>query len=318
MGNPALYDRIGPSYTATRREDPRIARAIHAALGEATTVLNVGAGAGSYEPRDREVLAVEPSEVMISQRPPEAAPVVQARAEDLPFADSSFDAAMAVLSDHHWQDRPGGLRELRRVARRRAVVFTWDLRFADAFWLTRDYLPAFKTLPGMAIEHVAHCLGGARIVPVLIPWDCRDGFYHAVWRRPEAYLDEHVRAGISVFARIDERETAEMVSRLRDDLASGAWQERNAHLLDSENSTSATGSSSPKREGPDAARLWTIQRSRPDRPDATSSRRSWTSGPRPGRCRRASPTTPPPSRRCWPKTRRRCWSPRTTARSWGR
>jgi len=234
MGNPALYDRIGPTYTATRREDPRIACAIHAALGEATTILNVGAGAGSYEPRDREVLAVEPSAVMIAQRPPEAAPVLKARAEALPFADSSFDAAMAVLSDHHWEDRPGGLRELRRVAQRRAVVFTWDPRFADAFWLTRDYLPAFKALPGMAIEDVARCLGGARIVPVLIPWDCRDGFYHAFWRRPEAYLDEHVRAGISVFARIDERETAEMVSRLRDDLASGAWQERNAHRLDLE------------------------------------------------------------------------------------
>lgn len=231
MGSPALYDRIGPNYTATRREDPRIARAIHAALADATTVLNVGAGTGSYEPRDREVLAVEPSAVMIAQRPPGAAPVVRARAESLPFADSSFDAAMAVLSDHHWEDRPGGLRELRRVARCRAVVFTWDPRFADEFWLTRDYLPAFKALPGMAIEDVARCLGGARIVAVPIPWGCRDGFYHAFWRRPEAYLDERVRAGISVFARIDERETAAMVSRLRANLASGAWRERNADLL---------------------------------------------------------------------------------------
>jgi SAM-dependent methyltransferase len=227
----ALYDRIGRSYTATRCEDPRIAQAIHAALSGARTVLNAGAGTGSYEPRDREVLAVEPSQVMIAQRPAGAAPAVQARAEALPFPDSSFDAAMAVLSDHHWEDRPRGLRELRRVARRRVVVFTWDQDFADAFWLTRDYLPAFKRLPGMSIEEIAHSLGGARIEPVPIPSDCRDGFYHAFWRRPEAYLDERVRAGISVFARLDERENAEMVRRLQADLRSGAWKARNAGIL---------------------------------------------------------------------------------------
>jgi SAM-dependent methyltransferase len=231
MPSSALYDRIGRSYTATRRADPRIARAIHAALGDAGTVLNVGAGTGSYEPRDREVIAVEPSRVMLAQRPPSATRAVKARAEALPFDDSSFDAAMAVLSDHHWQDRPRGLRELRRVARRRVVVLTWDQRFADVFWLTRDYLPAFKRLPGMAIEDIAHCLGGASVAPVLIPSDCRDGFYHAFWCRPGAYLDERVRAAISVFARIDARETAAMVRRLRADLESGAWQERNAHLL---------------------------------------------------------------------------------------
>jgi SAM-dependent methyltransferase len=231
MPTAALYDRIGSSYAATRREDPRIARAIDAALGDARTVLNVGAGTGSYEPRSRAVSAVEPSAVMIAQRPRAAAPVVQAYAEALPFADASFGAAMAVLSDHHWPDRAAGLRELRRVARQRVAVFTWDPRFADAFWLTRDYLPAFKRLPGMAIEEIAHCLGGARIVPVPIPWDCRDGFYHAFWRRPAAYLDERVRAGISVFARIEEREITRMTGRLRADLESGAWKKRNARLL---------------------------------------------------------------------------------------
>jgi SAM-dependent methyltransferase len=230
---PELYNRIGLRYTATRTEEPAIARAIHDALGDARKVVNVGAGTGSYEPRDREVVAVEPAAVMIGQRPPGAAPVVQARAERLPFADASFDAAMAVLSDHHWEDREQGLRELRRVARR-VVVFTWDQRSADEFWLTRDYLPAFKRLPGMTIEHIAESLGGARISPVPIPWDCRDGFYHAYWRRPEAYLDERVRAGISVFARIDEAETAAMISRLRADLASGLWRERQAALLDRE------------------------------------------------------------------------------------
>ncbi|TMK99490.1 MAG: class I SAM-dependent methyltransferase [Actinobacteria bacterium] len=234
MASPGLYDRIGTTYTRTRVEDPRIAAAIHAALGDARTVLNVGAGTGSYEPLDRELVAVEPSTVMIAQRPPRAAPVVQARAEALPFADSSFDAAMAVLSDHHWEDRPLGLRELRRVARRRVVVFTWDRALAEEFWLTREYLPASKRQLGLAIEEIADCLGGARIEPVAIPHDCRDGFYHAYWRRPDAYLDERVRAGISVFARVDERKTTEMVSRLEADLASGAWQERNAALLDLE------------------------------------------------------------------------------------
>jgi SAM-dependent methyltransferase len=227
----ALYDRIGATYTATRREDPRIASAIHAALGDARTILNVGAGSGSYEPRDRDVVAVEPSAVMTALRPRDAPPAIRARAEDLPFADASFDATMAILSDHHWDDRAAGLRELRRVARRRAVVFTWDRRLAVQFWLTRDYLPASRRVLGMAIEDVIRWLGGARSVTVPIPWDCRDGFYHAFWRRPEAYLDERVRAGISVFARVGEHETARALSRLGADLRSGAWHERNAHLL---------------------------------------------------------------------------------------
>jgi SAM-dependent methyltransferase len=231
MHNPTLYDRIGRSYTATRGEDPRIANAIHAAIGDAQSVVNVGAGSGSYEPRDRRVMAVEPSRVMSAHRPPASAPVVPAHAESLPFPDSSFDAAMAVLSDHHWTDRPGGLRELRRVARRRVVLFTWDPRFADEFWLTRDYLPASKGLLGMSIDDVAQCLGDATIKPVPIPYDCRDGFYHAFWRRPWAYLDEQVRAGISVFARLNQRQNAEMVRRLQADLQSGVWEQRNGDLL---------------------------------------------------------------------------------------
>src|SRR5207237_2053698 len=128
------------------------------------------------------------------------------RADALSFLASSFVAALAILSDHHWEDRLAGLRELHRVARRRVVLFTWDPRFADEFWLTRDYLPASKRLLGIALDEVARCLGGARSVAVPVPWDCRDGFYHAFWRRPEAYLDERVRAGISVLARLGERE----------------------------------------------------------------------------------------------------------------
>jgi SAM-dependent methyltransferase len=235
MPSPALYDRIGIGYTATRGEEPRIAQAIREALADARTVLNVGAGTGSYEPHDRTVMAVEPSAVMISQRPSDAAPCVPGHAEALPFPDASFDATMAILTDHHWEDRAVGLRELRRAARHRVVLLTWDPTFRDEFWLTRDYLPASKRLaPAMSIKDVTACLGGARIVPVPIPHDCRDGFYHAFWRRPEAYLDERVRAGISVIARLDPGDSAGMVRRLKADLETGVWQERNSRLLDVE------------------------------------------------------------------------------------
>jgi SAM-dependent methyltransferase len=226
-----LYDRIGVGYTTTRRPDPRLAARIHAALGDARTIVNVGAGTGSYEPAGRDVTAVEPSETMIAQRPPGAAPVVRASAEALPFADHSFDAAMAVLSDHHWADRPAGLGELRRVARR-AVVLTYDPAYADALWLVPEYLPGFRSLPAMSIDEIAACLGGAQSEIVPVPADCADGFLGAWWRRPEAYLDPRVRAGISVFARLAPAEVDDCVARLRADLASGAWHARHADLLD--------------------------------------------------------------------------------------
>jgi SAM-dependent methyltransferase len=230
-GRIELYDRIGLSYTATRREDPRLAAAIHAALGDARTVVNVGAGAGSYEPRDREVVAVEPSEAMIAQRPPGAAPVVRATAYPLPFADDSFDAAMAVLSDHHWEDRRAGLQALRRVASR-AVVLAFDPAYTDRFWLVTEYLSGFSELPGMTIDDLVAALGGADVVPVPVPADCTDGFMGAFWRRPEAYLDARVRAGISVFAQLDAAQVDACVQALRADLASGAWDERHADLLE--------------------------------------------------------------------------------------
>jgi SAM-dependent methyltransferase len=227
----ALYDHIGRSYVATRAEDPRIAAAIHEALGDARTVLNVGAGAGSYEPRNRTVVAVEPSAVMRAQRPPGAAPCIDARAEALPFADRSFDAAMAVLSDHHWRDRLRGLRELRRVARR-AVVFQWSPESAREFWLTRDYLPSFPGPQAVSLSETESALGATRIVPVPIPHDCRDGFLMAYWRRPEAYLDPEVRANISVFSVLPAGEVEQMLANLRGDLESGAWARRNADLLE--------------------------------------------------------------------------------------
>jgi SAM-dependent methyltransferase len=230
----ALYDHIGRSYAATRGEDPRLRARIHAALGDARTVLNVGAGTGSYEPRDREVVAVEPSAVMRAQRPPDAAPAIDASAEALPFADASFDATMAVLTDHHWPDRAAGLREMRRVARKRAVLFTFDPSYIDAFWLTRDYIPGFRELPGMTLEEIADHFGATRIEPVPIAHDWQDGYLFAFWRRPEAYLDPIVRANISVFSQLDEAEVAECVRRLRADLESGAWARRNRDLLAAE------------------------------------------------------------------------------------
>jgi SAM-dependent methyltransferase len=218
-----------------RREDPRIAARIRAALGDARTVLNVGAGAGAYEPPDLDVVAVEPSAVMRAQRPPGAAPVVDATAEALPFADGGFDAAMAVLSDHHWTDRSRGLAELRRVARRR-VLFSWEPSTALDSWIVRDYFPGFARFarPGYTLERTLKRLGGGRIEVVPIPHDCLDGFFHAYWRRPEAYLDPQVRAGISVFARLGAQEVERGVARLKADLASGEWGRRNAALLELE------------------------------------------------------------------------------------
>jgi SAM-dependent methyltransferase len=225
------YDRIGTSYARTRREDPRIAARIRAALGDASTVVNVGAGTGSYEPADLDVVAVEPSATMIAQRPPGAAPCVQAGAEALPFGDGAFDAAMAVLTVHHWGDLAVGLAELRRVARDRVVVLTWDPAFARAHWLVDEYLPQFAEKDAgrfLSPEAVAAALGGARVEPVPIPHDCRDGFLGAFWRRPAAYLDPEVRAGMSVFHFPG---AADGLGRLAADLDSGAWAERHAGLL---------------------------------------------------------------------------------------
>jgi SAM-dependent methyltransferase len=221
-------------YTAVRREDPRLAARIRAALGDARSVLNVGAGAGAYEPADLDVTAVEPSAVMRAQRPHGAAPVIDAKAEQLPFADDSFDAALAVLSDHHWEDRDRGLAELLRVSRRRVVLFNADPDTVAESWLVRDYLPGFRRLVrrGFSLEQTLDALGGGRIEPVPIPHDCSDGFMHAYWRRPHAYLDSQVRAGISVFQLLDKTEVDRAVERLAADLAGGEWERRNRDLLD--------------------------------------------------------------------------------------
>jgi hypothetical protein len=230
-----LYDTIGTTYTVTRRTEPRIAARVWAALGDVRTVLNVGAGTGSYEPPDRDVTAVEPSAVMRAHRPVGAGRCVGAIAERLPFADRAFDASMAFATVHHWQDPIAGLREMQRVARR-VVVFTHDSTDAGwlhRFWLTRDYLPEVADLVAdrPSLTELAASIA-ARIEPVRIPWDCADGFFEAYWRRPEAYLDERVRRGVSVWTKVGPEAEQRAVRRLRDDLASGRWAERNRELVD--------------------------------------------------------------------------------------
>jgi SAM-dependent methyltransferase len=227
----ALYDRIGTHYASTRTPDVRIARLIREALGDAHSVLNVGAGAGSYEPSDLEVLAVEPSAAMIAQRPAGAAPVLQASAEKLPLPDKSYDAALAVNTVHHWRDLRAGLGELRRVARKRIVIFMRDGARGESFWLA-DYLPALdqSTRTSEIAETIERELRPVTVRPVLLPRDCSDGLFSAYWARPEMYLDSAVRRNISQFALTPEAEVGEGLARLEADLESGAWDRLHGHL----------------------------------------------------------------------------------------
>lgn len=232
VGESALYDTIGRGYAGHRRPDPRIAAQVLEVLGDSGSVLNVGAGAGSYEPSDRWVIAADPSAVMLAQRMPGAAPALRARAEALPFADRAFDAVLAVLTLHHWADIHRGLAECARVARERVVLLTWDAT-ADPLWLVQDYFPEFLEadrgrFPSMAAY--ATMLGAeVEVATVPVPRDCLDGFLGAYWARPTAYLDARVRGGISSFAG---SRVGRGLERLAADLASGVWHSRHGHLLE--------------------------------------------------------------------------------------
>jgi SAM-dependent methyltransferase len=231
----AAYDRIGVGYSAFRRADPRIAARVEKALGDAHAVVNVGAGAGSYESASREVTAVEPSAEMIGQRPSGSAPVVQACAEALPFDDDSFDAAMAIITVHHWADLEAGLAEMARVARRRVVILTFDPAPLSNLWLVRDYFPRALDIhaAGMPpIEELTRMVPSASVEPVPVPRNCEDGFFCAIWDRPEVHLDPEVRRASSVWHAMLPGEVESGLSALEADLESGRWEERHGHLRD--------------------------------------------------------------------------------------
>ncbi|MEV4621130.1 class I SAM-dependent methyltransferase [Asanoa sp. NPDC049573] len=227
------YETKGHGYAVQRRPDPRIAAMIHAAMGDARTVLNVGAGAGSYEPTDRYVVAVEPSARMRAQRPATAVPALDASAEHLPFDDDSFDAVLASVTVHQWADTARGLAELRRVGRGPVLVLTFDGVALDRFWLA-DYAPELMTAERRrypAISTIAAAIGStAAVVEVPIPIDCVDGFTEAYYARPEMFLDPKVRAAQSAWGFVDEAAITRAVDRLGADLASGAWDARYGHL----------------------------------------------------------------------------------------
>ncbi len=226
----ALYDTIGRGHERVRSADPLIAAQILEALGVSSSVVNVGAGTGAYEPRDRGVVAVEPSAVMIRQRPAAAAPVVRGCATGLPFADGAFDAALAVLTIHHWPDLEGGLAELRRVARERVVILTWDPS-AHGFWLN-DYLPEILEADramSPPLDALQDHMGPVSVIDVPIRHDCPDGFIGAYWQRPEAFLRPEVRAAISTFSKVPNVDQG--LARLEQDLASGEWHSRYGDVL---------------------------------------------------------------------------------------
>ncbi|MFF4319127.1 class I SAM-dependent methyltransferase [Streptomyces sp. NPDC001568] len=228
-----VYDSIGVGYSSVRRPDPRWAGQVQAALGDARTVLNLGAGTGAYEPAGRLVVAVEPSLEMRVQRGPGAAPCVIGSAERLPFDDQSFDAVMAVLTVHHWSDLEAGIAELQRTAARFAIV-TYDMDVQKEFWFTRDYVPEIaeaecSRVPSMA--RLRDLLGPCEVTTLPVWHDFTDGFMTAFWRRPEAYLDAATRRACSAFALTDEQAVARGVRRLADDLESGAWHRRHADLV---------------------------------------------------------------------------------------
>jgi SAM-dependent methyltransferase len=231
---PQAYDRIGVGYAAVRLPDPRLAAMIGQAIGDAKTVLNVGAGAGSYEPPDRAVIALEPSSVMLAQHPGNRR--IRGTAEHLPFGDAAFDVAMAVLTVHHWGDLDQGLAELRRVSRRQ-VIFTWDPDHQPRLWITADYVPSIHAMEAARfafLPHVVSALGAHTVSTFEIPHDFTDGFQAAFWRRPEMYLNPSIRFASSTFASLPPEAVEPGIERLRRDLESGEWHRKYGDLLERE------------------------------------------------------------------------------------
>lgn len=227
----AAYDRLGVDYRNVRRPDPRLATLIEEALGEAETVLNVGAGTGSYEPADRQVVAIEPSEVMLAQH--SGSRRVQGEAECLPFPDARFDAAMAILTVHHWQDLMRGLMELKRVAGRQ-VIFTWDPDHDRRLWIATEYVPAIIAMEAgrfATVSRIVETLDAHTVRRFEMPHDFTDGFQATFWRRPEAYLDPRIRAASSTFASLPSELVEPGIAQLRRDLKSGLWAREHSDLL---------------------------------------------------------------------------------------
>jgi SAM-dependent methyltransferase len=230
-----LYDIVGRTYSATRRADPRVDAQISQALAGSASVVNIGAGTGSYEPAQT-IAAIEPSQTMIGQRPPGAAPAIRAAAEHLPLRDNCADAALAVLTVHHWTDLVAGIAEMRRIARHQLVVLSWDADvIGEKFWLLSEYLPQARAADAalaVPLDRLVSLLDDPVITPVPVPHDCADGFAAAYWRRPDAYLDPTVRAGMSLFTKTGEGMVEAGLARLAADLRSGRWQHQHAELAE--------------------------------------------------------------------------------------
>jgi SAM-dependent methyltransferase len=303
---PARYDTIGVGYTTFRHPDPRIEAQIWAAVGDAARILNVGAGTGSYERSDRDMVAVEPSAVMVSQRD-QKVPVVRAAAEALPFPDRSFDVALALMTVHHWQDVRWGLAELRRVARRQ-IVFTFDPAMHDSLWVFTEYVPAALGFADHSpIDLILDALETDLVEVVPTPADCSDGFASAYWRRPEHYLSPHVRGNISAFARLDRTLVEPGMAQLERDLASGVWRERHADLLARETIDAGlrlviAGPSAQEWRGPDHGLV-----------TATGPSAREVPATRFGACPRSCFSSPGPPAPNWAAP-----SPRTSTVPWGR
>ncbi|MGN8022559.1 class I SAM-dependent methyltransferase [Phyllobacterium sp. 22229] len=222
----ANYGVIGTGYTQYRQPDPHIAEFIRAALGDARTVLNVGAGAGSYEPVDREVTALEPSASMRAQRPPHLPVAVDGVAENLPFPDQSFDASMATFTVHQWPDLAAGLAEMRRVTRGVILILSCDPDELHRSWLA-EYAPEMIAVEARrypSMRSIRDGLGGrAEIIPVPIPLNCIDGFGEAYYGRPERLLEKGARLANSAWSFVDPSVAERFVDRLGDDLDTGVW-----------------------------------------------------------------------------------------------